>query len=105
MFSPDDRWLAVGVVDQGVVILDVNKGFQAVARVRGFGSLVCCVTFSPDGRFLAAVDYVGTVVVCDAQNGQWTARANFDAVAEFGHVRVLHPLLRRWVTNDTFARF
>ena len=67
-FSPDGRWLAAGVMDGLVYVLDA----QTLALLRwleGHADAVTSVAFSPDGARLASGSYDSTVRLWDAASG------------------------------------
>ncbi|MGD8585482.1 MAG: protein kinase [Chloroflexota bacterium] len=62
-FSPDGRYLAIGVYETGdVIVWDVASGTPAVTLNQGPGDF-WNVVFSPDGQQLAAAFHDGTVAV------------------------------------------
>jgi WD40 repeat protein len=78
-FSPDGRTLAVGL-DRGVKLYDPETGRERVelATENACGSL--CLTFSSDGRRLAAATMLGDVVV-------WDLKANRELAVMKAHTR------------------
>ena len=59
---PADGLLAVGTDKGGVEMLNSDTG-RLIGAIRGKPSEVRCVTFSPDGEFLAVADISGQTVV------------------------------------------
>ncbi len=69
-FSPDGRFLAIGVENIGATYLwDVATDKQAaILKVRGSGSITS-VAFSPDGKLLASANNAGQVFLWDVPTG------------------------------------
>ncbi|MBI3409579.1 MAG: WD40 repeat domain-containing protein [Planctomycetes bacterium] len=62
-FSPDSRLLAtIGATDRSIVTWDITRGIRERELV-GHKESVSCVTFSPDGRTLAAGTLGGELVL------------------------------------------
>jgi WD40 repeat protein len=70
-FSPDDRYLAVSSLDHGVNVYDCRAGRLLFTQPLGGSVEEACfdVSFSPDGRRLAGVSRVQTLV-WDVATGQ-----------------------------------
>jgi WD40 repeat protein len=71
--SPDNHRLACASGEDGapgeVSVWDIATG-QKVLSLHGHAGVVYCVTFSPDGRFLAAAGAGATIKVWDAATGR-----------------------------------
>lgn len=68
-FSPDEKWIAVGGLDEKISILDVTSGKQVrtIVLKRGF----CWdLAFSPDGCFLAAGGHPD-IEIFEASSGKY----------------------------------
>ncbi len=73
-FSLDDRWLAVGSVDQdevngAVIVWDVAKR-SIIRRFVGHTKLVRSVAFHPNGKWLASCSTDGSVLLWDFDAGK-----------------------------------
>ena len=78
-FSPDGALLAVGKMDDTVVIFDVNKqtGVSLLTGLKGLGQ-VTAVAFSPDGTKLLTGGYRGRIQVWNVKStGQLTEANRF----------------------------
>jgi len=71
-FSSDGRWLASSdteidlkqVINNTVTVREVATG-QEIQSIMGFNNSVVSITFSPDGKLLAASDYNGGLRILD----------------------------------------
>ena len=68
-FSPDARWLAAGLADGTVELLDTN-GLAIVRAWRAHQRPVQSLQFSPDGRWLATAGADQSVALWDWTNGR-----------------------------------
>jgi WD40 repeat protein len=67
--SPDDRWIASGGGDGGIIIWDVDSKqmvFKLLVKHTGWVSSLC---FSPDGERLASRSNDSTVIIWDTETG------------------------------------
>ena len=84
-FSPDGRWLAMGDIQEDarqvfnhiVTVLEVATG-RKVQSLSGFRSVVTSISFSPDGKLLAASDYYGTLKIWQMKTWEEDGSFSFD---------------------------
>ncbi|KIO16857.1 hypothetical protein M407DRAFT_59790, partial [Tulasnella calospora MUT 4182] len=68
-FSPDGSFLASGLKDGTIQLLDVQTGALLGEPLTGHSKWITSVVFSPDGKTLASGSIDSTVQLWDAQTG------------------------------------
>ena len=101
-FSPDGRLLAVACGTE--VRLYGTQAWKEVARLRGASENLLSVTFSPDGKMLAAGGFQGGVVLWDLEEGR--VRRTLAGHRAYVAALAFHPDGRRLLTasHDGTAR-
>lgn len=77
-FSPNGGLLALGKMDDALLVFDVGQGKRtaAIPKLRGLGSVLACV-FTPDGSKLLTAGDSGMIGVWRVKGGQVQALGNF----------------------------
>jgi WD40 repeat protein len=92
-FSPDGRWLVVGLAkalaadpDYGLHLLEVATG-REIRRLAGHREVVADVAFSPDGQWIVSASSDLSLILWDATSGQevqrWIGHTGSPVVAAF----------------------
>jgi WD40 repeat protein/tRNA A-37 threonylcarbamoyl transferase component Bud32 len=85
MFSPDGRFLALGLKQRGIALRDATTLRRAGPTLRGTGGEVKDIAFTPDGRTLAAVTVEGFATVWDVGRRS-RLRGPFRVSQEYGRM-------------------
>ncbi len=78
-FSPNAQFLAVGTLDQSLIVFDVNSSTRVSLheRLDGMGQ-VTCLAFTPDGKKLLSGGYRGRIEIWNVdEKGGLTAAGRF----------------------------
>ncbi|KZV88419.1 kinase-like protein [Exidia glandulosa HHB12029] len=101
-FSPDNRYVAAGSVDNSLRIWNVMLGH--CTRVLEHPSLlkgVSSISYSPDGRYIAAGSYDGTVRVWDVDDRVWLRYDRHELIVPYSPCS---DATAQWDTERAFVR-
>jgi WD40 repeat protein len=71
-FSPDNRWLVIGVYDTTVQVWDMKDLKKSPTFLRGQTSVIHALKFDPDGRWLAVSSQDRSIRIWNAQDWNQT---------------------------------
>jgi WD40 repeat protein/serine/threonine protein kinase len=73
--SPSGSWLALGLVDRELLLVNLEDGEVRVAGT--CSGLFRSLAFSPDDRWVAAGSEHGTIFLLDVKSGRWTETMHY----------------------------